>query len=163
MRLIGIDPGYGRLGVAVVERKRDGEHLLFSVCLTTAKTLAFPKRLLTLGQALEKIIKKYQPAGLALEDLFFAKNRKTAMAVAETRGMIIYLAAKHKLIITTHAPNTVKLAVTGHGHADKNQMMLMFPKLIQIEKTIKHDDEFGAIAVALTALVQQRQSYPQKA
>ncbi|MEK7650807.1 MAG: crossover junction endodeoxyribonuclease RuvC [Patescibacteria group bacterium] len=155
MKILGIDPGYERLGVAIVEKSKNTnnqEILIYSDCLITSKNLTFSKRLLKLGTELEKIIKKYQPDCLALEDLFFAKNQKTAMAVASVRGMIIYLAEKNNLEISEHSPNTVKLTITGYGRADKAQMMQMLPKLIKINKAIKHDDEYDAIGLALTAL-----------
>lgn len=155
MKILGIDPGYERLGVAIVEKSKktdNQEILIYSDCLITSKNLTFSKRLLKLGTELEKIIKKYQPDCLALEDLFFAKNQKTAMAVGSVRGMIIYLAEKNNLEISEHSPNTVKLTITGYGRADKAQMMQMLPKLIKINKAIKHDDEYDAIGLALTAL-----------
>ena len=160
MKILGVDPGYERLGVAIIEKSKNTnnlEELIYSDCLITSKNLAFPKRLLKLGSELEKIIKKYQPDALALEDLFFAKNQKTAMAVASVRGMIIYLAEKNNLEISEYSPNTVKLTITGYGRADKAQIIRLLPKLIKIEKPIKHDDEYDAIAIALTRLSTSRQ------
>lgn len=156
MRILGVDPGYERLGVAVVEKKdsKQPEVLLFSDCLITPKTLAFPKRLLALGTKLDEIIKRYRPDCLALEDLFFAKNQKTAMAVANVRGLIIYLAEKNGLKILEYSPNTVKLTITGYGRANKIQVTQMLSRLLELEKGIKHDDEYDAIAIAVTALAQ---------
>lgn len=74
------------------------------------------------------------------------------MLVAETRGLILYLAAKHQLAVSEVAPSTVKLTTTGYGRADKMQIIAMLKKLVKIEKVIKHDDEFDAIAIALTGL-----------
>lgn len=152
MRLIGVDPGYDRLGVAVVERGQSGEKLIFSTCLSSDKKKTFSARLFGLGQSLEKIIKKYKPEALALETLFFAKNRKTAMAVSETRGLILYLAGKYNLAVIECAPATVKLTTTGYGRADKAQVAAALGRLIKLARPIKHDDEFDAIAVALTGL-----------
>lgn len=152
MRVLGIDPGYDRLGVAILERVGSGDELIFSDCLTTDKKLIFAERLLELGNALGKIITKFKPKILALETLFFAKNKKTAMLVAETRGLILYLAAKHNLQICEMSPASVKLSTTGYGRADKMQIIAMLPKLLKIKKAIKHDDEFDAIAIAITAL-----------
>ncbi|MCC6290656.1 crossover junction endodeoxyribonuclease RuvC [Candidatus Nomurabacteria bacterium] len=152
MKILGIDPGYDRLGIAILERKKSASELSFSDCLTTDKKLIFAERLLELGNALEKIIIEFRPELLALETLFFAKNKKTAMLVAETRGLILYLAAKHHLRVYEISPASVKLTTTGYGRADKAQIIAMLPKLLKIDKTIKHDDEFDAIAIALTAL-----------
>lgn len=152
MRLLGVDPGYDRLGVAIVERENNKDSLLFSDCLTSERRSDFSKRLLVVGEKLEKIIKKYQPDSLALESLFFSKNRKTALAVAETRGVIRYLASQNNLEVTEYSPATIKLTITGYGQADKQQVALMVEKLLTLKKAIKHDDEYDAIAVALTAL-----------
>lgn len=156
MRLLGVDPGYDRLGVAIVERENNKDSLLFSDCLTSEKKSDFSKRLLVVGEKLEKIIKKYQPNSLALESLFFSKNRKTALAVAETRGVIRYLASQNNLEVAEYSPATIKLTITGYGQADKQQVALMVEKLLSLKKAIKHDDEYDAIAVALTALSTSR-------
>lgn len=156
MKILGIDPGYDRLGVAIVEKDRGGEKLIYSNCLISDKKANFAERLLFLGNKLEEIIKKHRPETLALEKLFFAKNQKTAMAVAEARGMINYLAAKHGLAVQEIAPNSVKLAITGYGAASKAQIITMLPKLIKLGKRPDFDDEYDAIAIALTGLSTSR-------
>ncbi len=152
MKILGIDPGYDRLGVAVLESGTKQPELIYSDCLTSSKKTEFAKRLSELGAKLEKIIAAHQPEQLALETLFFAKNRKTAMLVSETRGMILYLAGKNNLPVVEVSPGSVKLAITGYGQASKEQISAMLPRLLKIQKVIKHDDEYDAIAVALTAL-----------
>ncbi len=149
MRILGIDPGYERMGVAILEKNK----LLCSDCLRTPAKTDFEKRLLRLGEELEKIIKKWKPQAVALEELYFTKNQKTGMAVAEVRGMIKYICARHKLPIRQFTPQQVKLAVTGYGGADKAQVGRMVGLMLKLDKRTRLDDELDAIAVAL--------SYPQ--
>ncbi len=152
MRVIGIDPGYHRLGVAVLEKNGRTETLLWSDCLTTSNKLVLNLRLLKLGQEFEKIVKKWQPDGLVIERLYFSSNQKTAMAVAETRGMIQYLSAQAGLAVKELTPQEIKMAITGYGRADKKQVMEMVKRLIKIKTKPTHDDEWDAIAIALTGL-----------
>lgn len=152
MKIIGIDPGYERLGIAVLEKNKDSnrEKVIYSDCFKTSAKTAFEDRLLSLGQELERVLKLYEPEGLAIETLFFTNNQKTAMKVAEVRGVILFLAKSYDLKIQEFTPLQVKVAVGGHGQAEKRQVTSMVCKLVTIEKEIKHDDEYDAIAIALT-------------
>lgn len=152
MLILGIDPGYERLGLAVVKQEAGQTKLLYSDCFITDKKNIFSERLLSLGAEVETIIKKWKPNLVATEKLFFTVNQKTAMNVAEARGVINYLCAKYKTPIAEYTPPEIKTCVTGHGSADKKQMISMIPHLIKIEKEIKYDDEYDAIGVALTHL-----------
>lgn len=152
MLVLALDPGYDRLGIAVLE----GNTLLYSDCFTTPKNKAFEERLALVGNEVERVIAKYKPTALALETLFFSKNQKTAMHVAEVRGMLIYIAARAGLSVHEYAPGAVKIAVTGVGNADKKQVITMVPRLIKLEKIPKHDDEYDAIAVGITCVVTER-------
>lgn len=157
MRILGVDPGYERLGVAIIEKPTVGkEQLLFSDCLQTAKSLTFGERLFELGTSLEELIARFAPRSIALEKLFLTKNHKTAMSVAEIRGVITYVAAKNGLSIFEYTPGQVKAAVTGYGAATKPQVEMMVKQLIKLETTPKYDDEFDAIAVALTCAASER-------
>ncbi len=152
MKIIGIDPGYERLGIAVLEKNKGDkkEKVLFSSCFKTSAKIPFEERLFFLGNEVERLIKMYTPDGLAIETLFFTNNQKTAMKVAEVRGMILYQAKCFGLTIQEFTPLQVKVAVAGHGQGDKRQVTDMVTKLVVIEKEIKHDDEYDAIAIALT-------------
>lgn len=151
MKIISIDPGYEKLGIAIIEKESRGkERLLFSECFKTDKKLKHEERLFLAGGEIEKIIKEYKPTALALENLFINTNQKTAMKVSEMRGVILYLAEKNSLSVAEYSPPQIKLAVTGNGHSDKKSIMKMVPLLVKIEKIIKEDDEFDAIAVGLT-------------
>lgn len=150
MRILAIDPGYERLGIAVLEKTiNQKEVVLFSDCLRTSHTLAFEDRLLELGFRIELIIKEYLPTVLSIENLYISKNQKTAMHVAEVRGMIIYLARKYNLSVREYTPMQIKLAVTGDGRSDKNQIIRMVTLLVKNIKTGALDDEYDAIAIGL--------------
>jgi crossover junction endodeoxyribonuclease RuvC len=155
--ILGIDPGYERCGFAVLEKNDAGkETLLYSDCFKTSTTLPFEERLLLLGQELERLIATYKPALCALEKLFFTNNQKTAMHVAEVRGAFLFIAQKAGCCVCEFSPNEIKVAIAGDGSGDKKQMMRMLPHLIRIEKEIRHDDEYDAIGVALTASATRR-------
>jgi len=152
MKILAIDPGYERLGIAVLEKNDASkrETLLFSECFKTKTTNTHSERLFFLGQEIEKIIKKYKPEALAIETLFLTTNHKTVMLVSEARGVILYESAKHNLSIHEFSPPQIKSAVAGDGHCDKKAIIKMVPLLIKLDKEIKHDDEYDAIAVGLT-------------
>jgi crossover junction endodeoxyribonuclease RuvC len=156
MRILAFDPGYERLGVAVVEKVSSKETLLYSGCIRTKATLTFPERLAELGAAAEALIAQWQPQGVALESLYFENNAKTAMNVSAVRGMLLYLAAHNHLPAHEYTPLQVKVAVTGHGHASKAAIALMVPKLVGIPPGKRLDDELDAIAVGITCLASLR-------
>lgn len=152
MKVLAIDPGYERLGIAVLEKNESSrkESLLFSECFQTSAKQPFYDRLSLLGTEVERIIQEYSPSHLAIESLFFYNNQKTAMRVSESRGAVIYQAKKDELQIFEYTPLEIKQAITGDGRADKKQISLLLPKLITISKNIRYDDEFDAIAIGLT-------------
>jgi crossover junction endodeoxyribonuclease RuvC len=163
MKIIAIDPGYDRLGIAVLEKPKAGNpKLVFSECFTTDKKLPFEDRLLSLGNHFEKLITTHQPEALAIENLFLTKNQKTAMRVAEVRGALIFLAKKLQLKVFEFTPNEIKVAVTGYGKGSKKDIAFMVPKLIAVNVTKKIDDEVDAIAVGLTYFAHMKTTYPQE-
>ncbi len=156
-KVISVDPGYERLGIAVVEK--DGgkkEELIFSECFKTSAKLKHEKRLALLGQEIKKVIKEYEPTDMAIEELFFSNNQKTAMRVAEARGVIIYEASLQNIQVYEYKPVEIKMAVTGYGKSTKNQVISMVKRLIKIPPTVKNDDEFDAIATGLTHTASKR-------
>ena len=156
MKIISVDPGYERLGIAILKKENGKEILLFSECFKTSAKLPHSERLNLIGKELGEVIEKYKPEALAIETLFFAKNQKSAMQVAEARGVIMYEGKRNNLEIFEYSPMAVKIAVTGYGKSDKIQVIGMVKKLIKIEKNIKHDDEYDAIAVGLTFFATHR-------
>ncbi|MDD5318955.1 MAG: crossover junction endodeoxyribonuclease RuvC [Candidatus Pacebacteria bacterium] len=152
MKILAIDPGYERLGIAILEKNKSDkkEKLLYSDCFKTSAKIPFCERLVLIGDQIEKIIEIYKPAALSIETLFITNNQKTAMHVAEARGVIIYEASRAGLSVSEYTPLQVKLATTGHGSGDKKQIIKMLPNLISLNKEIRHDDEYDAIALGIT-------------
>lgn len=150
IRILGIDPGFDRLGICILDKEKNKETLIYSSCIMTSKKDSFEKRLGDIGTALEKIFKKYKPNELAIETIFFTKNQKTVINVAEVRGVCLYLSHIHKLSIHEYSPPEIKLSVAGAGNATKTDIAHMVPKILK--KQIKADlldDELDAIAIAL--------------
>ena len=157
MITMGIDPGYERLGLAVIKTSAEKkDELLYSTCLITSKTLPFYERLKLLADGVEKVLAKYKPETLAIEELFFSGNQKTAMKVSEVRGMIIYLGVRAGLTIINLTPLQVKMSITGFGRASKSQVATMVEKLVRAPESERHDDEFDAIAIALAGATYAR-------
>jgi len=151
MRILAIDPGYDRLGIAIVEGDPSRPALVWSDCILPKKGTG-SERLANVLQAVIAAIKKYAPDVLALEKLFFSVNRKTALGVAEARGAVLAAAGNASLPVIECSPQQVKLAVTGYGSADKRAIAKMIPKLIALPKKDRLDDELDAIAIGITAL-----------
>ena len=151
MKIISIDPGYERLGIAILEKKsKQKEILVFSECFKTSAKLPHHERLSLIGNKVKEIIKKYKPKALATEKLFFSGNQKTAMLVSEARGVILYAGSSLGLKVFEYSPVDVKIAVTGYGRSEKKQVIDMVKKLIEVPKERSSDDEFDAIAIGLT-------------
>jgi crossover junction endodeoxyribonuclease RuvC len=152
-RILGIDPGFERLGVAILEKNKDDkkEKIIFSECFKTSAKLEFHERLSLIGTEVKNVIKKYKPEVLAIETLFLTTNHKTVMHVAEARGVVIYEAASSGLKIFEASPPQIKIATTGYGKASKEQVMKMVKILVKMDNSKTSDDELDAIAIALTA------------
>lgn len=157
MIIISIDPGYERIGIAVLEkREKTKEVLLFSECFKTSSKIPHVERLGLIGNEVSRIIGEFKPTALAIEKLFFNTNQKTAILVAESRGVVLYQASIAQIPVFEYVPGEIKIAVTGYGKSEKNQVAMMVEKLIKIEKEIKSDDEYDAIAVGLTCLAREK-------
>ncbi|MEK7068739.1 MAG: crossover junction endodeoxyribonuclease RuvC [Patescibacteria group bacterium] len=156
MRVLAFDPGYERLGTAVLDREKGKDVLRHSGCIQTSASLSFPERLKEIGAAAEQLMDEWQPQCVALEEVYFKNNAKTAMQVAEVRGVLTYLAAARGLPVHQYTPLEVKVAVTGHGGSDKAAIALMVPKLLPLPRGERLDDELDAIAVGITCLASIR-------
>lgn len=152
MRVLAIDPGYDRLGLAIIENSPQGEVLIYSSCFETDKKADLNERIYSLGVEVESILKKYKPDTLGIETLFFNKNIKTGIGVAQARGAVIYIAQKYKCKVYEFGPQEIKVAVTGYGKSDKNAVILMLKRLIKGIPEKALDDEYDAIAVGVTCL-----------
>lgn len=154
MPILAIDPGYERLGIAVLEK----EKVLFSDCFRTSAKLSFEERLCLLGKEVESTIKKFKPTALVIENLFLGNNQKTAMRVAEVRGAIIFICIKAGLSIKELTPMQIKMAVTGNGRSTKDQVIKMIHLLVPNFKKGALDDEYDAVAAGL-AYISYNKSY----
>lgn len=150
MIIIGIDPGYAITGYGVIEHVSNRFRMLDYGVVSTKAGTPFELRLLTIYQELESLITRYQPDVMAVEELFFAKNTTTAIGTAQARGVIILAGAKAGIPVYEYTPMQVKLAVTGYGRADKNQVLQMIRILLHMDtKTKIIDDASDALAIAI--------------
>ncbi|MGH7175646.1 MAG: crossover junction endodeoxyribonuclease RuvC [Minisyncoccia bacterium] len=154
MRILAIDPGYDRLGIAVLEGDASRPTYVWSTCVRPAKG-APAARLAEVFAAVSEAIEDYAPNALAIEGLFFSKNVKTALGVAEARGAILAAAGSVRLPTLEISPQQVKLAVTGAGNADKRAVARMIPRLVILPTRKRLDDELDAIALGIAALAQK--------
>lgn len=152
MKVLGIDPGTGRLGWAVLEKKKGKEELIECGCIETKANTPLPIRLETIFIRLKEIIEQYKPEMAAIEDLFFAKNQKTVISVGAARGVAILVCQLGKIKITNYTPLQVKSRLTGFGKADKKQVEYMVKQILKIKELPYLDDAIDAIAIALTHL-----------
>lgn len=148
--ILAIDPGYDRCGVAIIHPGRPSE-LIASLCIETNKKDTHEKRLLQVYEEVTKCIEQYTPTHIALETLFFSVNKKTAIKVAEARGVIVLIAGIHNLPLIELSPQEVKLAMAGVGNADKKQVQKMVELTLKIDISNKIDDEIDAIALGFAA------------
>ncbi|PIT87487.1 MAG: crossover junction endodeoxyribonuclease RuvC [Candidatus Magasanikbacteria bacterium CG10_big_fil_rev_8_21_14_0_10_40_10] len=149
--ILGIDPGFGRVGWGVIIQNGSDWQAVNYGCIETFATDSFVDRLVELYEAIKKIIKKYQPTRMAVEDLFFFKNLKTAVKVGQARGAILLAGARNGLEVDEFTPLQVKQALTGYGRAEKGQMQKMVQAVLKLKQPIKSDDAADALAVALCA------------
>jgi len=143
--VIAIDPGYDRVGIAVFSVEKT---LMHSECFTP-ETKIFAERLFAVKKRICEVARDFKPATLALETLFFSKNQKTALKVAEARGAILVAASELSLPVYEYSPADVKIAVTGNGAADKMAVIKMVERLVPLSPRKRLDDEFDAIAVGI--------------
>jgi crossover junction endodeoxyribonuclease RuvC len=152
MKILGIDPGTATTGWAVVEEKNKNPKLIACGCVNTSKFHSDEERLVEIGRDIASLIKKYKPDEAAIEDLFFFKNLKTAITVAQARGVVLYEIKKNKTPLFSYTPLQVKQALTGYGRADKNQMQEMVKNILNLKSIPKPDDAADAVAIAICHL-----------
>ena len=159
MKVIGIDPGLASTGWAVLEQDEtnfDKVDLIASGCFETKAGLDISRRLEMIHGELGEVIKKYQPVDMAVEEIFFAKNVKTAIKVAQAVGVIKYTGIETGLDVFGYTPLNIKTAITGYGRAKKEQVQFMVKKIIKSDKEIKPDHAVDAAAAGLTHLFTNR-------
>ena len=150
MVVLGIDPGIGRCGWGVITINNSQLTVNEYGCVETRAGTKVEERLLKISSEIEKIIKEHKPDVMSIEELFFGANSKTALTVGQARGVILLKAAENGLPVSVYTPLQVKMALTGYGRADKNQIAQMVKAILKLEKIPKIDDTTDALAVALT-------------
>ncbi len=150
MVILGTDPGYARVGWAVLESQKSNIKCQNYGCIETSKNTDSSERLAYVYKQVCSLIKKYKPDALAVEELFFTNNAKTAFKVGEARGVIILAGAIQKISVVSYTPLQVKIAVTGYGNADKGQVGRMIKAILKLKEMPKLDDTVDAIEVGLT-------------
>lgn len=150
MVILGIDPGLATVGYGVIESERGNFKALDFGVIETPKHETTPVRLAMIAECMEKLIDRYKPEEIALEELFFTKNITTGISVAEARGVILLIAIRKCGRLFEYTPPQIKQAITGYGNADKKQMQQMVKLLLRLETIPRPDDAADALAVALT-------------
>lgn len=151
-RVLGIDVGTAIVGWAVMEKSNIGYKVINYGDIRTSSKLEMATRLLQIFESLEILIKEYKPTDIAIEKLFFFKNEKTLITVAEARGVIMLAGSKNGLNVFGYTPLQVKMAVTGYGRAEKKQVQLMVQKLLKLKEMPKCDDTADALAISFCHL-----------
>lgn len=149
MIILGIDPGFAIVGYGIVEYERNHFRVLGYGAITTDAKMPMFDRFLAIHRDLTAIIEKYRPDYMAIEELFFNNNQKTAINVAQARGVLILAALQNEVPVYEYTPLQVKQAVAGYGRADKNQVQQMVKVLLNLEKVPKPDDTADALAIAI--------------
>lgn len=150
MRILGIDPGIARCGWAILEVEGSRLKVQSFGCIETSSKETVEKRLKSIYSEISKIVKKYKPEVLAIEELYFGNNSKTAFVVGEARGVILLAAAENNLSVSGYTPLQIKVALTGFGRAEKNQIGQMVKAILSLKSVPKPDDTADALAVAIT-------------
>ncbi len=150
MIILGIDPGLATMGYGIIEKKPNGDSVPvdYGVVLTP-KDESLPVRLAMLEEGVNKILNRFKPAEVAVEELFFSKNITTGIPVAHARGVILLTCVKYCGKLYEYTPMQIKQALTGYGRADKVQMMHVVTSLLHLQKIPRPDDAADALAVAL--------------
>ena len=149
MRVLGFDPGTATTGYGVIEGKGNRlTHIAHGV-ITTPPKQHFADRLQTIFQEATRILTEFRPDAVGIEEIYFKQNVTTGISVAQARGVLALAAAQHGRPIGEFAPRQVKLAVTGYGNADKNQVQSMIKTLLNLDSIPRPDDAADALGIAI--------------
>ena len=149
MRILGIDPGFAITGYSIIDYIGNKFDLIASGAVTTKAGESFPLRLLKLNNDLENIIDEYKPDAISVEELFFNNNAKTAINVAQARGVVLVVGCQKQIPTYEYTPLQIKQAVAGYGRADKIQVQKMVKAILNVEKLPKLDDTTDSMAAAI--------------
>ena len=148
MIIMGIDPGTAMTGYGIIEEEENLSVIDYG-CIKTEPNLSTAERLVKIDRQLTKLIRKHKPKKVAIEDIFFFKNLKTAVKVSQARGVVLARVAQMKIPIMEYTPLQVKQAVASYGRADKSQVQKMVKLLLNLREIPKPDDAADALAVAI--------------
>ncbi len=149
MVILGIDPGFATVGFGVLRSEGGRQKLVSCGAVTTPSGDPLPGRLLQIDRDITQLLETFQPAAMAVEELFFNTNITTGISVAQARGVILCAAERLEVPIFEYSPSQVKQAVAGYGKAEKKQVMEMTRKLLGLKKVPQPDDAADALAIAL--------------
>lgn len=149
MIIIGIDPGYAIVGIGVIEYVGNKFRTLEYNAITTPADMPTVERLKKIYQEMDMYLEKYKPDAVAIEELFFNSNQKTAINVAQARGVLLVAVANRNVPICEYTPLQVKQSVTGYGRADKKQIQQMVKMMLGLNAIPKPDDAADALAIAI--------------
>ena len=149
MRILGVDPGFAITGYSIIDYIGNKFKLIDSGAVTTPAKMSFPLRLSKIYTDLGEIIDKYKPEAVAVEELFFNNNVKTAINVAQARGIILVVGCQKQVPTFEYTPLQVKQAVVGYGRADKIQVQKMVKTILKVDKLPKLDDITDSMAMAI--------------
>jgi crossover junction endodeoxyribonuclease RuvC len=149
MIILGIDPGTATTGYGVLESENGKLKMIENGCVLTDKGLPMPERLTLLGEGIARVIREFSPEVMAIEELFYFKNKKTVISVGQARGVAVFVGKNAGLAIHEYTPLQVKQAVTGYGRAEKKQVQLMVKSILKLKDIPKPDDAADALAVAI--------------
>lgn len=149
IRVLGIDPGFGRTGLGVIALKGSKFTHIWHSCIDTPADAPFTERLQSVRNDIVEAVRRFKPDVAAVEHLFFQSNVKTAIKVGMARGVILLVLADAKLPVAELTPNEIKQVVAGHGSAGKNQVQQMVARLLKLKDLPKPDDAADALAIAI--------------
>lgn len=158
MRILGVDPGSLAVGFGVLEEQAAGCRVLRYGCLRISSKEAFPDRLKRIYDHISGIIELYRPEAFAIEDLFYAKNAKSALKMGHARGVAILAAVNHQIPTSEYSPKEVKQSITGNGAASKEQVQSMLQTLLNLDVLPEPLDASDALAVALCHIHRMKKS-----
>jgi crossover junction endodeoxyribonuclease RuvC len=149
MIILGIDPGYATTGIGVIEYIGSKLIHIHHEAIITKASADFSDRLVDISNQLDTLFTTYKPDCVAIESLFFSKNTKTAIYVAQARGVMVLISKQHKNEVFNYTPPQVKSGVCGYGNAEKKQVQYMVQKLLNLNTIPKPDDAADALAIAI--------------
>jgi len=155
VRVLGLDPGIERTGWGIVDSRGHDFSAVDYGCIVTSKQESLPERLFVIWGELNKIIEKHSPEVVAVEEVFFAKNAKSAIQVGHGRGVCLLAAAAHGIPVEEVTPLQVKSSIVGYGTATKEQMGAMVQRILGLPKIPRPDDTCDALAIAVTASIKR--------